>query len=152
MSPRALLRRPWCVAQLDDTRVGRGTFIPWRVPVENNNTNVYTWLHSKVYKNILHYNQTVSVGELSAPAVCSAHQFLGSHVHKQIVKIVKNYKDFTIKNCKMGMQTHGRNDATTGLKSMIYFLASTLTRLTWLIHISVLPSNWNLGKNFALTC
>ena len=27
-----------------------------------------------------------------------------------------------------------------------------LTRLTWLIHTSVLPSNWNLGKNFALTC
>ena len=33
-SPTALLRRPWCVAQLDDTRVGRGTFVPWRVPVE----------------------------------------------------------------------------------------------------------------------
>ena len=27
----------------------------------------------------------------------------------------------------------------------------TLTRLTWLIHILFLPSNWNLGKNFALT-
>ena len=27
----------------------------------------------------------------------------------------------------------------------------TLTRLTWLIHTSVLPSNWNLGKIFALT-
>ena len=26
-----------------------------------------------------------------------------------------------------------------------------LTRLTWLIHTSVLPSNWNLGKFFALT-
>ena len=26
-----------------------------------------------------------------------------------------------------------------------------LTRPTWLIHTSVLPSNWNLGKNFALT-
>ena len=26
-----------------------------------------------------------------------------------------------------------------------------LTRLTLLIHISVLPSNWNLGKNFALS-
>ena len=26
-----------------------------------------------------------------------------------------------------------------------------LTRLTWLIHLSVLPSNWNLGKMFALT-
>ena len=29
---------------------------------------------------------------------------------------------------------------------------SLLTRLSWLIHTSVLPSNWNLGKNFALTC
>ena len=26
-----------------------------------------------------------------------------------------------------------------------------LTRLTWLIHTSVLPSNWNLGKIFVLT-
>ena len=26
-----------------------------------------------------------------------------------------------------------------------------LTRLTWLIHILFLPSNWNLDKNFALT-
>ena len=26
-----------------------------------------------------------------------------------------------------------------------------LTRLTWLIHTSVLPSNWNLGNFFALT-
>ena len=26
-----------------------------------------------------------------------------------------------------------------------------LTRLTWLIHTSVLPSNWNPGKIFALT-
>ena len=30
-------------------------------------------------------------------------------------------------------------------------IMSTLTRLTWLIHISVLPSNWNLDKIFALT-
>ena len=29
-------------------------------------------------------------------------------------------------------------------------LANALTRLTWLIHTSVLPSIWNLGKNFAL--
>ena len=28
---------------------------------------------------------------------------------------------------------------------------ASLTRLTWLIHTSVLPSNWNLGKISALT-
>ena len=28
---------------------------------------------------------------------------------------------------------------------------NVLTRLTWLIHTSVLPSNWDLGKIFALT-
>ena len=27
----------------------------------------------------------------------------------------------------------------------------TLTHLTWLIHTSVLPSNWNLGKNVVIT-
>jgi len=45
-SPTALLRRPWCVAQLDDTRVGRGTFVPWRVPVNNN--NLHSWAKFKI--------------------------------------------------------------------------------------------------------
>ena len=30
-------------------------------------------------------------------------------------------------------------------------IAPRLTRLTWVIHTSVLPSNWNLGKFFVLT-
>ena len=32
-----------------------------------------------------------------------------------------------------------------------YFWSKTLTRLTWLVHTSFLPSSWNLDKNFALT-
>ena len=40
-------------------------------------------------------------------------------------------------------------ERTADLKKVI---AIFLARLTWLIHTSVLPSNWNLGKNFALTC
>ena len=41
-----------------------------------------------------------------------------------------------------------------GFKKMSVILQSvaiSLTPLTWLIHTSVLPSNWNPGKIFALT-
>ena len=44
--------------------------------------------------------------------------------------------------------------ATPGIKILTWSLnyVIVLTRLTWLIHTSVLPSNWNLGKIFALIC
>ena len=33
----------------------------------------------------------------------------------------------------------------------MWYSWNSLTRLTWLIHTSVLPSNWNLDEKFALT-
>ena len=35
--------------------------------------------------------------------------------------------------------------------SLELILSDSLTRLTWLVHTSFLPSSWNLNKKFALT-
>ena len=44
-----------------------------------------------------------------------------------------------------------RHISTSAWHILALFVYCFLTRLTWLIHTSVLPSNWNPGKIFALT-